>query len=369
VNLGLLLALFPAASAQSEARQLTVQTCTETSSPSQALGAVLRTRHGSAVLISSDGVVLSNTQSIGQDWSRPIQAWAPSGTPLTLNVVRVDTTTQSVLLKVQGEQTWPCLPLNTAEFSLGEPAYVLGFPDLTAPPSISLGIVSAKRQVAGRPVIQTDASVNPRNTGGALVNQEGQVLGLVSSKVSGVAYEGLAFAVPVDEVLKGLKLSIAPQTDLTDPGLLPQYSPAQAGTNQATLGAEAGVADARSAFQPLRPLVLGAGAGACLGFAGCLTPCVGPACMVPTGALAPAALAFAQKPNIDPAVNAALESTSPDYQLGYEIAYGLETRKRRGLYTGAGAIAGTFVGATVGTLVYIAVIGVTPWDRIEIPNF
>ncbi len=367
--LGLLLALLPSASAQPELRLLQVQSCPDTASPSQALGAVLRTTSGSAVLISPDGVVLSNTQAIGQDWSKPVPAWDASGAPLTLQVIRVDSSTQSVLLQVQEQQTWPCLPLQVAEATLGEPAYVLGFPDPSAPPTISLGIVSAQRLIAGRPVIQTDASVNPGNTGGPLTNEEGQVLGLVSSKVSGVAFEGLAFAVPIAEVLVGLKLSIGPQSDLTDPGPLPEYSPAQAGTDEASLGAQAGVADARAAFQPLRPVVLGAGAGACLGFAGCLTPCVGPACMVPTGALAPGALAFAQKPKIDPDVSAALESTSPDYQLGYEIAYGLETRKRKGLYTGAGAIAGTVVGATVGTLVYIAIIGATPWDRLEIPTF
>ena len=365
--LGLLLTLLPTSAAQTAKRPLQVQTCPDISSPSQAMDAVLRTPHGSAVLISPDGVVLSNTQAIGQDWSRPVPAWDASGAPLTLAVVRVDSATQSVLLQVQGVRSWPCLPLNTERTTLGEPAYVLGYPDPDAPPSISLGIVSAQRQVAGRPVIQTDASVNPGSTGGPLVNQSGQVLGLVSGKVSGVAFEGLAFAVPIQEVMEGLKLSLGPKSDLSDPGPLPEYAPAQAGTDQASLGAQAGVADARSDFQPLRPLVLGAGTGACLGFAGCLTPCVGPACMVPTGALAPAALAFAQKPKIDPAVSAALESTSPDYRLGYEIAYGLETRKRKGLYTGAGAIAGTVLGATVGTLVYIAIIGATPWDRLEIP--
>ncbi len=369
MNLGLLLALSYAASAQSEARPLTVQACSDISSPSQALSAVLRTPHGSAVLISPDGVVLSNIQSIGQDWTQAVQAWNTGGTPLTLKIVRVDTTTQSVLLQVQGEQTWPCLSINKSNVSLGAPAYVLGFTAPTAPPSISLGIVSGQRQIAGRPVIQTDASMNPGNTGGPLVNQEGQVLGLLSSKVSGVAYEGLAFAVPIDAVIKGLKLSISHQTDLADPGLLPQFGPAQAGTDQATLGAQAGVVDARSTFQPLRPLVIGAGAGACLGFAGCLTPCIGPACMVPTGALAPGALAFAQRPKFDPSVNAPLESSSPDYQLGYEIAYGLETRKRKALYTGVGAIAGTLVGATLGTLVYTAIIGVPPWNRVDIPQF
>ena len=365
--LGVLLGLTLPAAAQAEARPLSVQACPDISSPSQALGAVLRTPKGSAVLISPDGVVLSNTQSIGQDWNLPVQAWDATGASLTLQVIRVDTITQSVLLQVQSEHAWPCLPLTGAEASLGEPAYVLGFPDPAAPPSISLGIVSAQRKVAGRPVIQTDASVNPGSSGGPLVNQQGQVLGLVSGKVSGVSYEGLAFAVPVSEVMEGLELIVGPQTDLSDPGPLPDYGPAQAGTDEATLGAQAGVSDARAAFQPLRPLVLGVGAGACLGFAGCLTPCVGPACMVPTGALAPGAVAFAQKPRIDPAVSAALASTSPDYRLGYEIAYGLETRKRKGLYTGAGALAGTLVGATVGTMVYIAVIGSTPWDRLEIP--
>ena len=57
--LGLLLALLPSASAQPELRLLQVQSCPDTASPSQALGAVLRTTSGSAVLISPDGVVLS----------------------------------------------------------------------------------------------------------------------------------------------------------------------------------------------------------------------------------------------------------------------------------------------------------------------
>lgn len=367
MSLGLLLALLPQAAAQTAERPLNVQGCPSIRTPSQALDAVLRTPSGSAVLISSDGVVLSNTQAIG-DWTRPVQAVDATGATVRLEVVRVDTITQSVLLQVQGPpQSWPCAPLAASPAALGEAAYVLGYPDPKAPPAISQGIVSAQREIAGRPVLQTDASVNPGNAGGPLLNASGQVIGVVSSKVSGVAFEGLAFAVPIQEVQQGLGVNLAAQTDLRSPGPLPPYGPAQAGTDEATLGAQAGVADARADFQPLRPMVLGAGAGACLGFAGCLTPCVGPACMVPTGALAPGALAFAQKPKVDPAVTAALESTSADYQLGYEIAYGLETRKRKGLYAGAGAIAGTFVGAALGTVVYIAIAGATPWELLEIP--
>lgn len=369
MTLELLLALSPAASAQSGQRALAVQSCPSDRPPSASLDAVLRTPSGSAVLISPDGVVLSNTQAIG-DWTRPVEAVDATGAGVSLEVIRIDTITQSVLLQVQSEEVnWPCVPLAESSAVLGESSYIIGFSDPTAPPAISLGIVSAKREVAGRPVLQTDASVNPGNAGGPMLNEAGQVLGIVSSKVSGVAFEGLAFAVPIAEVRAGLGMELGPQTDLRSPGPLPPYGPAQAGTDEATLGAQAGVADARADFQPLRPLVLGAGAGACLGFTGCLTPCVGPACMVPTGALAPGALAFAQKPKVDPAVTAALGSTSPDYRLGYEIAYGLETRKRKGLYAGAGAIAGTFVGAALGTVVYIAIAGATPWERLEIPAF
>ncbi|MED5371627.1 MAG: hypothetical protein VX899_11465 [Myxococcota bacterium] len=134
---------------------------------------------------------------------------------------------------------------------------------------------------------------------------------------------------------------------------------------EAQRGAADAAIDARLDTPMLRPMVLGAGAGACLGLSGCITPCVGPACLLPTAVLAPPAVAFARQPSVDAQRLEELElQQGPDYMVGYEVAYNLQVRKRRGLYAGVGALAGTTAGALIGTAIYIAVVGITPWENL-----
>jgi hypothetical protein len=79
----------------------------------------------------------------------------------------------------------------------------------------SSGIVSGLRRTEhGATLIQTDASVNPGNSGGALLDERHQLVGVVTSKMMGVGIEGLAFAVGIPTVTEALGIAWASTTDL-----------------------------------------------------------------------------------------------------------------------------------------------------------
>ncbi|PKR77405.1 serine protease [Halalkalibacillus sediminis] len=100
---------------------------------------------------------------------------------------------------------------NSDELNVGEPVLAIGNPlGLQFAGSVTQGIISGKERLIpqdlnqdGRPdwqaeVLQTDAAINPGNSGGALVNMEGQLIGINSLKIGAAQVEGLGFAIPID---------------------------------------------------------------------------------------------------------------------------------------------------------------------------
>ena len=72
--------------------------------------------------------------------------------------------------------------------------------------TVSKGIVSGYRNLEDKNYIQTDVSINSGNSGGPLLNAEGVVIGIVVAKITGNDVEGLGFAIPIDEAVKGLNI-------------------------------------------------------------------------------------------------------------------------------------------------------------------
>ena len=115
------------------------------------------------------------------------------------------------VLRMDNEHVEQVIEMGTSEnIKVGEPAIAIGNPLGMFLGSVTQGIISGKQRTVpldfnqdGRPdwnaeVIQTDAAINPGNSGGALINLEGQLIGINSMKINQTIAEGLGFAIPVD---------------------------------------------------------------------------------------------------------------------------------------------------------------------------
>lgn len=169
---------------------------------------------GSGVIIADDGFIVTNNHVIDQ--ADEIMVSLNDNTMHKAQVVGTDPATDLALLKIQPERPLPSIEFgNSEDLQVGEWVLAVGNPfDLTS--TVTAGIVSAKarninilRGDAQREIfpvesfIQTDAAVNPGNSGGALVNASGQLVGIntaIASKTG--SYSGYSFAVPVSIVRK-----------------------------------------------------------------------------------------------------------------------------------------------------------------------
>lgn len=157
---------------------------------------------GSGVIISADGYIATNNHVIEN--ATDIQVTLPDNRNFKATLIGTDPSTDLALLKVEGED-FPYIEMgNSDEIKIGEWVIAIGNPmDLTS--TVTAGIVSAK----GRDIsllnanyriesfIQTDAAVNPGNSGGALVDVTGKLVGINTAIASRTGfYAGYSFAVP-----------------------------------------------------------------------------------------------------------------------------------------------------------------------------
>ncbi len=166
---------------------------------------------GSGVLISSDGYIVTNNHVVG--FADYVEVTMHDGTSLQAKKVGTDPSTDLAVIKIEG-QSFPHLKMaNSEKVKIGQWVVAVGNPfNLTS--TVTAGIVSAKgRDIdiikgykAIEEFIQTDAVVNPGNSGGALVNTSGDLIGINTaiSSPTGV-YAGYSFAIPSNLVEKVVK--------------------------------------------------------------------------------------------------------------------------------------------------------------------
>lgn len=163
---------------------------------------------GSGVIISDDGYIVTNNHVI--EGADKIEVTLYDQRQYDAVLVGTDPSTDIALLKIQ-QNNLPALPLaNSDEARVGQWVLAVGNP-FNLESTVTAGIVSAKgRNInilndksAIESFIQTDAAVNPGNSGGALVNTDGQLIGINTAIASQTgSYSGYSFAVPVNIVKK-----------------------------------------------------------------------------------------------------------------------------------------------------------------------
>lgn len=181
-------------------------------------GTSTATASGSGIIISEDGYILTNNHVISSNTSDSASANSyyqiSEATKLTVTLFN-DTTEYEAKIIGKDEQTDLAVikiektGLTKAEFAdsdsikVGEFAMAVGNP-IGMQSSVTCGVISAvNRQVTDTDgknytLIQTDAAINSGNSGGALVNGEGKVIGINTLKLSGTGIEGMGFAIPIN---------------------------------------------------------------------------------------------------------------------------------------------------------------------------
>ena len=164
--------------------------------------------HGSGVIISSSGLVLSANHVI--EGVNSIEVQFSDGLRQAAHVVRSDEATDLVLLDIDGSGFKPLPMGNSDAASLGDEVITIGTPaELDLGQSISKGIVSGRRNHEGQVYLQTDVAVSPGNSGGPLLDMQGRIIGIVQRKLIAEGVEGIGFAMPINNVIKALRLSAA----------------------------------------------------------------------------------------------------------------------------------------------------------------
>ncbi len=157
----------------------------------------------SGVIYSKDGYIVTNDHIYSEIGAPEFKVFMYDGTEYNATYVAGDSVSDLAVLKIDAKNLQAADFGNSNELINGESVVAMGRPnDATDFTSITGGMISlTKRRVKTTSsytsrLIQTDSAINPGSSGGALVNMYGQVVGITSSKLAGVEYDAVGFAIP-----------------------------------------------------------------------------------------------------------------------------------------------------------------------------
>ncbi len=174
------------------------------------------TSSGSGIIISADGYILTNNHIVSSSSSSSFYALGEASsvkvylfeddTPYDAKIIGTDERTDLAVLKIEKADLVPAELGDSDSIKVGEFAMAIGNP-MGLQSSVTCGVISGlnrniKTSDATYNVIQTDAAINSGNSGGALVNADGKVIGINTLKISSTGVEGIGFAIPINSTKK-----------------------------------------------------------------------------------------------------------------------------------------------------------------------
>lgn len=170
------------------------------------------TSEGSGIIVSQDGYIMTNYHVVqyadpknGLNNDTTLEVFLPDKRQAKGKFVGGDSKNDLAVVKIDLNNL-PAAELgDSSQLEVGELAVAIGNPlGMEFAGSVTVGVISALNRTIDTEgqslkLIQTDAAINPGNSGGALVNSQGQVIGINSAKIASQGVEGLGFAIPVND--------------------------------------------------------------------------------------------------------------------------------------------------------------------------
>lgn len=179
-----------------------VEISTETKVNGGWLGNYVSSGAGSGVIISEEGYIVTNNHVI--DDADSITVRLASGTSCEAVLIGADERSDIAVLLIHSEEPLTAATLGcSGDLIVGETVFAIGNPLGSLGGTVTDGIISATARnitinKSDMVLLQTNAAVNPGNSGGGLFNMAGQLIGVVNAKCSQDDVEGLGFAIPID---------------------------------------------------------------------------------------------------------------------------------------------------------------------------
>ena len=192
---------------------------TEVTSTSSWYGTTVSAGEGSGVIFTDDGYIITNFHVVSDavtttgepnpNASVSVYLYSDPETPIEATVIGYDQASDLAVIKIDRTGLTPIDIGDSDALSVGDTAIAIGNPGgLQFMGSVSQGIISGlnrsiqvESSYKSLKLIQTDAAINPGNSGGALTDVNGNLIGINSVKISVEGFEGMGFAIPVNDVV------------------------------------------------------------------------------------------------------------------------------------------------------------------------
>lgn len=157
---------------------------------------------GSGVIVSADGLIITNNHVIAQ--AKRIVVQLPDETRVDADVIRGDPDSDVAMVRVNFSEKLQAIAIGDSDkLEIGDWVLAIGSP-FRLEATVSAGIISGKNRRLGSirrsSMLQTDAAINPGNSGGALVDLDGKVIGISTAIATRSGfYQGVGFAIPINQ--------------------------------------------------------------------------------------------------------------------------------------------------------------------------